>query len=60
VRSSLLVHWTGKDICTDRKNLSDSQERLPSEGQEHPAGRILDDTSEGAANWCDPGIGYYL
>jgi hypothetical protein len=27
MRSSLLVHWTGKDICTDRNNLSDSHRR---------------------------------
>jgi hypothetical protein len=27
MRSSLLVHWTGKDICCDRKNLSDSQRK---------------------------------
>jgi hypothetical protein len=27
MRLSLLVHWTGKDICPDRNNLSDSQRR---------------------------------
>src|SRR5260221_14510840 len=27
MRSSLLVHWTGKDICTNRNDLSDSHRR---------------------------------